>query len=107
MLTQDPIITGMPRRGKRASQANGRSEPERPPSGTTPPAAAENRAGPGAAGAHDHGRIQLLAYWYWCQRGSPIGSPDHDWLRAEAELRTAPRSPWRPLYAMGVERETR
>ncbi len=30
--------------------------------------------------------IELLAYHYWQERGSPIGSPDEDWHRAEEEL---------------------
>ncbi len=27
-----------------------------------------------------------LAYEFWLERHSPIGSPDEDWLRAEREL---------------------
>ena len=30
--------------------------------------------------------IASLAYQYWLERGCPIGSPNEDWLRAEAEL---------------------
>ncbi len=30
--------------------------------------------------------IAALAYEFWRQRYSPIGSPDEDWLRAELEL---------------------
>ena len=30
--------------------------------------------------------IAALAYELWQQRGCPEGSPDVDWLRAEAEL---------------------
>ena len=31
-------------------------------------------------------RIAALAYVLWQQRGSPVGSPDYDWFRAEQEL---------------------
>jgi hypothetical protein len=31
-------------------------------------------------------QIAQLAYQYWQERGCPIGSPEGDWLRAEAEL---------------------
>jgi Protein of unknown function (DUF2934) len=31
-------------------------------------------------------QIAVLAYELWQQRGCPDGSPDVDWLRAEAEL---------------------
>ena len=34
-----------------------------------------------------HENIARLAYVYWHNRGCPKGSPDEDWLRAEAELR--------------------
>ena len=33
-----------------------------------------------------HKRLQLLAYWFWQKRGSPIGSPEEDWCQAEALL---------------------
>lgn len=33
-----------------------------------------------------HGEIAALAYQLWHERGCPIGSPDEDWFRAEAEL---------------------
>jgi len=32
-------------------------------------------------------QIQALAHQYWIDRGSPIGSPDEDWFRAEEEIR--------------------
>lgn len=32
--------------------------------------------------------IAELAYRFWQQRGSPDGSPDEDWHRAEQEIRT-------------------
>jgi hypothetical protein len=31
-------------------------------------------------------QIARLAYSYWQARGCPEGSPDEDWLRAEADL---------------------
>ena len=31
-------------------------------------------------------QIAVLAYTLWQQRGCPDGSPDVDWLQAEAEL---------------------
>jgi Protein of unknown function (DUF2934) len=34
----------------------------------------------------DHSRIANLAYAYWQERGRPFGSPDIDWLRAEARI---------------------
>ena len=35
----------------------------------------------------DQGAIARLAYFYWEERGRQDGSPEQDWLRAEAELR--------------------
>ena len=34
-----------------------------------------------------HEEIAALAYTYWAERGYAHGNPEHDWLRAEAELR--------------------
>jgi hypothetical protein len=34
-----------------------------------------------------HEEIAALAYTYWEKRGYADGNPEHDWLRAEAELR--------------------
>jgi hypothetical protein len=34
----------------------------------------------------DNWRVNRLAYWLWQQRGSPLGSPGDDWLRAEEIL---------------------
>ena len=31
-------------------------------------------------------RIRALAYQLWLERGAPIGSPEIDWLKAEARL---------------------
>ena len=33
-------------------------------------------------------QIASLAYQHWQERGRPDGSPEEDWLRAEAELQT-------------------
>ena len=34
----------------------------------------------------DRKEVEELAYHYWEDRGRPLGSPDEDWFRAEAEL---------------------
>ncbi len=31
-------------------------------------------------------QIETLAYQYWEERGSPFGTPEDDWFRAEAEF---------------------
>jgi hypothetical protein len=36
--------------------------------------------------APEHEQIARLAFSYWQARGCPEGSPEEDWLRAEAEL---------------------
>jgi hypothetical protein len=36
----------------------------------------------------NHDEIAALPYRFWIERGSPIGSPDEDWFRAEAEFRS-------------------
>jgi len=35
----------------------------------------------------DYATIEHFAYQLWMERGSPIGSPDEDWFRAELALR--------------------
>ena len=41
----------------------------------------------GSEPAPDHNQeIELLAYQYWEERGSPVGSPEEDWFKAEAHL---------------------
>ena len=35
-----------------------------------------------------HEDIALRAYYLWEERGSPIGSPEEDWFRAEQEIRS-------------------
>ena len=50
-----------------------------------------------------HHRIEELAYALWEKRGSPLGSPDKDWLRAQAELNGAQQEQELPLYAVRLE----
>jgi hypothetical protein len=33
-----------------------------------------------------HSSIAMRAYELWMERGCPIGSPEIDWIRAEAEI---------------------
>jgi hypothetical protein len=40
-----------------------------------------------------HGLIQLAAYYLWERRGSPIGTPEEDWFRAEEQLRGQNQDP--------------
>jgi len=35
----------------------------------------------------NHEEISALGYELWMERGSPVGSPEVDWFRAEEELR--------------------
>jgi hypothetical protein len=37
--------------------------------------------------------IARLAHQYWLERGSPIGTPEEDWFRAEEELKLRGTSP--------------
>lgn len=32
--------------------------------------------------------VTRLAHEFWIERGCPIGTPDEDWFRAEAEVRS-------------------
>jgi len=47
--------------------------------------AVERTSSPSASA---HEQIAQLAYSYWQTRGCPDGSPEEDWLRAEADLQT-------------------
>jgi hypothetical protein len=55
----------------------------------------------------DQLRVERLAYLFWQQRGSPLGSPEEDWFRAERQLRIERRTAYQALYAFGIERTTR
>jgi hypothetical protein len=35
---------------------------------------------------NNHEKISARAYELWIERGSPMGSPEIDWQRAEAEI---------------------
>jgi len=37
--------------------------------------------------ALEHERIATVAYYFWQQRGCPIGSPDEDWAQAVQYIR--------------------
>lgn len=41
----------------------------------------------------NEGAVAVRAYELWLERGSPVGSPEIDWLRAEEELNTQPQGP--------------
>jgi hypothetical protein len=40
----------------------------------------------------NHETIATRAYELWTLRGSPVGSPEVDWLQAEAELSHEPQA---------------
>jgi hypothetical protein len=46
----------------------------------------EPEATPASTSESIHEQIAALAYALWHERGSPEGSPDVDWLAAEARL---------------------
>jgi hypothetical protein len=52
-------------------------------------------------------RIEKLAYELWERRGSPSGSPDEDWFRAQAELNGAQQRQELPLYALSFAADER
>jgi DUF2934 family protein len=47
--------------------------------------------------------IARLAYEFWLERGSPIGTAEEDWFRAEAEVRSRRAGPFAELFVR-VER---
>lgn len=49
-------------------------------------AAAEIASDDLAVNTSGQNEIAALAYLLWQDRGSPVGSPDEDWFRAEREL---------------------
>lgn len=56
--------------------------------------------------------IERLAYLLWQQRGMPLGSPDDDWFLAEELLKRQYKGAELsrhevPLFAFGIERQTR
>lgn len=51
----------------------------------------------------DYGILEKLAYQLWQERGSPFGSPDEDWFRAEEQLRTESSRGELPLSAVAME----
>ncbi|MFN7995428.1 MAG: DUF2934 domain-containing protein [Bryobacteraceae bacterium] len=50
------------------------------------PAAAETASDDLAVRTPGQSEVAALAYQLWQDRGSPVGSPDEDWFRAEREL---------------------
>ena len=55
----------------------------------------------------EHHRVEELAYQLRHKRGSPQGSPDEDWFRAQAELDGARQGQELPLYAFSFEPDER
>jgi hypothetical protein len=49
----------------------------------------------------EHSRIERLAFQLWEERGSPLGSPAEDWLRAEEQLRSERLSEL-PLFSLSM-----
>ena len=50
------------------------------------PAATETASDDLAVRTPGQNEVAALAYQLWQDRGSPVGSPDEDWFRAEREL---------------------
>ena len=42
---------------------------------------------PAASDRPEAEEVACLAHQYWLERGSPIGTPEEDWFRAEEEIR--------------------
>jgi hypothetical protein len=51
--------------------------------------------------------VAELAYWFWEQRGSPIGSPEVDWFRAVNEFNALINSEMTTISAVKLEPDTR
>ena len=47
-------------------------------------------------------RVEKLAYQFWQERGSPSGSPDEDWFRAEGKLSQLDQRRELPLFAFAM-----
>ncbi len=41
-----------------------------------------------SSGPVEDEEIRSVAHQYWVDRGCPIGTPEEDWLRAEADVRS-------------------
>jgi hypothetical protein len=41
-----------------------------------------------ASNQDEREEIARLSHQFWIERGCPIGTPEEDWLRAEAEVRS-------------------
>lgn len=52
-----------------------------------------------------HELTAKLAYQYWEGRGSPLGSPEIDWLAAEKDLGFSGRDSRAPLRLYGLSME--
>jgi hypothetical protein len=65
----------------------------------------EKSAGSAARSVSDT-EIAALAYTLWQGRGCPIGSPDEDWFRAEAELNNGKLPPLLDTVASPTEATT-
>jgi hypothetical protein len=46
--------------------------------------------------------VQHIAYRLWQQRGSPIGSSEEDWLRAEEEYRRCGARGELPIFSLAM-----
>ena len=86
LTKQDTGITGV---GSAAAPARRKpaSAPRKQAIAATVAAADATRPTEAAGGSPAHEQIATLAYSYWAERGYTPGSPEEDWLRAEAELR--------------------
>lgn len=51
--------------------------------------------------------IASLAYCYWIERGRPLGSPELDWFRAEAEMKARIATPAATPRAEAKARENK
>ena len=87
----EPIVSGAPRgKGKvaRKHQSVTAETPENP-IGASPAIELATVAAESPISNPAFEEIAQLAYCYWEARGYQGGSPEHDWLRAEHELRSA------------------
>lgn len=68
---------------------------KRRPKSQTPEVATPDPSGAtGLASSQvEQDEITRLAHQFWIERGCPIGTPEEDWFRAEAELRSRASKP--------------